>query len=469
MADHTELTADDATDWVTAHADQILQHLTELVAIPSIAFPGYDRTVLDTCAEAVKALMTRAGFDEVEILSEPLDPKQPDGDRGGPAVLARRAPAPGAPTILLYAHHDVQPTGDLALWDTGPFTATRIGDRLYGRGAADDKAGIMVHVAAVTALNELLGTDHGLGITVLIEGEEEVASPTFRAFLDRHRDKLAADVVVVADSANWAEGVPAITSSLRGVVDGTIHVKILDHAVHSGLFGGVVLDAATVLSKVIATLHDEHGDVAIPGLHKTPGQAQVDYPEEDLRAQAGIVDSVRLAGTGSIAERLWHKPALSILGTDLPELNHASNTIIPQARAKFSLRIGPGVNPDEAMQRVREHVESLDIFGAEITLEPGEKGSPFSTDLDSATTQLMLSCLRDAFGTDPVATGLGGSIPLTGDLAEVFPEATILITGVEDPNTRAHSANESLYLPDFYRCITAEILLLARLLNRARS
>lgn len=209
------------------------------MAIPGIAWPSFDPAPLDASAEAVASLVRTAGIGDVRILRCDKE----DGTPGGPAVVARREAAPGKPTILLYAHHDVQPPGDPALWESEPFTAVERNGRLYGRGAADDKAGIMAHVAAFGAVTKVLGDEFGLGVTLFFEGEEEAGSPTFRTFLEAHRELLRADVIVVADSSNWKVGVPALTTSLRGLVDGTIEVQVLEHAVHSGMFGGAVLDA----------------------------------------------------------------------------------------------------------------------------------------------------------------------------------------------------------------------------------
>lgn len=439
---------------------ETLARVKELVAIPGIAWPSFDRTPLDHSAEATAALLRAAGLAEVRVLGC----EKEDGTPGGPAVVARRPARKGMPTILLYAHHDVQPAGDEALWETQPFTAVEKDGRLYGRGAADDKAGIMAHIAAYAAVAEVLGGSFGLGVTFFFEGEEEAGSPTFRTFLETHRELLRADVIVVADSSNWKVGRPALTTSLRGLVDGTIEVQVLDHAVHSGMFGGPVLDGPTLLSRLIATLHDDDGNVAVHGLVATDN-ATVDLPEADYRADASVLDGVRLAGTGSIASRLWTKPALSIIGIDAPGVDVASNTLLPRARAKFSLRLAPGQDPAEAMAAVRRHVEDNAPFGAKVVFTPGESGNPFSTDTSSPAAALAMWALGEAWGVPAVETGIGGSIPFIADLTEVYPDVQILVTGVEDPDSRAHSANESLHLGDFRNAILAEALMLARLNN----
>ncbi|WP_323958477.1 M20/M25/M40 family metallo-hydrolase [Arthrobacter sp. JZ12] len=441
---------------IDAAFGRTVEDLTRLVSIPGIAWTSFDPAQLDRSAEAVAELARTAGIEDVQILRV-----DNDGAPGGPAVVARRPAADGKPTVLLYAHHDVQPPGERILWDSEPFTAEERDGRLYGRGAADDKAGILAHIAAFRALKEVLGQDFGVGITLFIEGEEEAGSPTFRRFLETHRELLRADVIIVADSSNWKIGVPALTTSLRGLVDGTIEVQVLEHAVHSGMFGGPVLDAPTLLSRLIATLHDDDGNVAIQGL-VAQDSAEVDYPEADFRADASVLDGVQLAGTGSIASRLWTKPALSIIGMDVPAVSVSSNTLLPTARAKFSLRLAPGQDPEDAMAAVERHVLANAPFGAKVVFTAGETGSPFLTDTSRPAAQVALWALQTAWGTQPVESGIGGSIPFIADLTEVYPEAQILVTGVEDPDSRAHSANESLHLGEFRRAVLAEALMLAR-------
>ena len=437
---------------------ETLSDLADLVSIPGVAWEAFPPEELERSARAVAALAQEAGFGDVKILRAP----RPDGEPGGPAVVARHPAVPGKPTVLLYAHHDVQPPGDLSRWESKPFEPVVRNGRLYGRGAADDKAGLVVHLAAWHALREVLGDVGGVGVTLFIEGEEEAGSPSFRTFLETYREQLAADVIVVADSGNWAIGVPALTTSLRGLADGTITLTILDHALHSGVFGGPLLDAPTLLARLIATLHDDEGNVAVPGL-VVADDPDIDYPEEQFRQDAGVLDGVRLAGSGSIAARLWSRPALSIIGMDVPAIAVSSNTIHPTASAKFSLRLAPGQDPDAAMDAVRRHVEANAPFGAHVDFAPGERGEPYLADTSTPAARLALDALRTAWGTEPVRMGMGGSIPFVAHLKEVFPEAEVLITGIEDPDTRAHSTNESVHLDEFRRAIVAEALVLAGL------
>ncbi|MGL3808047.1 dipeptidase [Paeniglutamicibacter sp. R2-26] len=464
----TKNTSDSASfgvdrDALGSHIDsdfgRIVSELSNLVAIPGIAWESFDANQLDRSAEAVAQLVRDAGMEQVDILRVPTE----SGAMGGPAIVANRPARDGKPTILLYAHHDVQPPGDEALWNTKPFEATEIDGRLFGRGAADDKAGIMVHIAALRAVLAKV-EEFGLGVTFFLEGEEEAGSPSFRRFLETHRDRLAADVIVVADSSNWKVGVPALTTSLRGMAGGVVEVRVLDHAVHSGMFGGPVLDAPTIAARLISTFHDAEGNVAIAGLVANES-AEVEYPEEDFRADSSVLDSVVLAGSGKISDRLWHKPALSIIGMDIPTVAVSSNTMIPSTRFKLSLRLAPGQNPQEAVEAVRAHIMAQDVRGAQVSFESDEAGQAFSTDTSAPAAQASLWALGEAWGVPAVETGIGGSIPFISDLLEVFPKAQILVTGVEDPDSRAHSANESLHLGDFRHAILAEAMLLARLNN----
>ncbi len=438
---------------VEALLPQVRADLERLVRIPSVSAPAFDQAHVQASADAVEQLLRGAGLAEVQQLRVDVD-----GQAGAPAVVGRRPGPPGAPTVLLYAHHDVQPPGADADWDSPQFEPTERGGRLYGRGAADDKAGVMAHVAAL----RVLGDELGVGVVVFVEGEEEIGSPTFGAFLDEHRDLLAADVIVVADSVNWRVGVPGLTTSLRGLVDGTITVRTLDHAVHSGMFGGPVPDAMMATIRLLDSFWTVDGDVAIKGL--VAGEsAPLDYPEADLRADSGLLDDVRLIGTGSLTSRMWTRPALTVIGIDAPTVAEASNTLVPVVRVKFSLRIAPGQDPAAALEAVRDHLAAHAPFGAQVELTEGETGHAFAADVAGPVYATAEWALGQAWGTAPVQIGIGGSIPFIADLNQVYPEATVLVTGVEDPDSRAHGANESLHLGEFARACLAEALLLAAL------
>ncbi len=424
--------------------------LEALVRIPSVSADPARAGDVQRSAEATADLFRAEGFDDVQILS---------ADGGAPAVVARRPAPDGAPTVLLYAHHDVQPVGDLADWDSEPFEPTERGERLYGRGAADDKAGIAAHLAAIRAH----GADLPVGVTVLVEGEEEVGSRTLEAFLSGHQEMLRADVIVIADSGNWDIGEPALTTSLRGLINCFVEVRTLDHGVHSGMWGGVVPDAVTAMVRLLATLHDDEGNVAVAGLHAGPA-ADVDYPLDRVRAESGISDGVELIGTGSVVERLWTKPAIATIGFDATRTADASNTLIPTVKAKLSVRIAPGDSVKRATDAVREHLEKHVPWGAQLTFTPGDHGEPIQIDATGPAYDAARAAFREAWdGVEPVDMGVGGSIPFVQAFTGAFPDAAVLVTGVEDPDTRAHGANEGLHLAEFERVCVAEALLLAYL------
>lgn len=426
--------------------------LERLIRIPSVSADPSAVGEVRRCAEEVADLLRGAGLTGVEILTVA---------DGQPAVVGHRAGPPGAPTVLLYAHHDVQPTGRREDWHSEPFEPVERDGRLYARGAADDKAGIAVHLAALRAH----GDELPVGVTVLVEGEEEVGSPTLADFLRAYRDRLHADVLVLADATNWAVGVPALTVSLRGLVDCVVEVATLDHAVHSGMYGGPVPDALTCLCRLLATLHDERGDVAIPRLTTGPADP-LDLTEERLRAEAGVLDGVRLLGEGSLTERLWTRPAVSVIGIDAPTVAGAANTLVPVARAKVSLRVAPGQDVAAAQAALTAHLQEHAPWGARVRVTPGTTGEPFGVRAQGGAYDVARAAFADAWGAPAVDTGCGGSIPFVAAFAEVLPDAAILVTGVEDPDTRAHGANESLHLGELARACLAETLLLARLAER---
>lgn len=424
--------------------------LEALVRIPSVSADPGRLDQVEASARATADLFAAEGVD-VEIVRA--------YDGAPPAVIGHRAGPEGAPTVLLYAHHDVQPENDHAEWATPPWEPTERDGRLYGRGAADDKAGIVTHVAALRAF----GDDLPVSVKLFIEGEEEVGSDTLPELLRTYQDRLAADVIVIADSGNWDIGVPALTTSLRGLVRVDVEVRTLTHAVHSGMWGGLVPDALITLSRLIATLHDDRGNVAVQGLHSGPA-ADVDYPEERLRAESGAASGVEWIGEGSAVERLWTKPALSITGLDAPKVDGASNTLVASARAKISLRIAPGDTTANALACLQRHLEANVPWGAELTVTVVDTGEATQIDATGPAYDAARSAFAEAWdGTAPVDMGVGGSIPFIAEFLETFPQASVLVTGVEDPDTRAHGANEGLHLAEFEKVLLAEALLLRNL------
>jgi cysteinylglycine-S-conjugate dipeptidase len=428
----------------------LLGDLEDLVRIQSVSADPQRLGEVEKSAQKTAQLLAAEGVGAEIVRARAGAP---------PAVIGERKGPEGAPVVLLYAHHDVQPENDPADWDSPPFAPTVRGDRLYGRGAADDKAGIAVHVGALRAL----GDDLPVTVRFFIEGEEEVSSETLPELLRQHRDRLAADVIVIADAGNWDIGVPSLTTSLRGLVRMDVEVRTLTHAVHSGMWGGLVPDALMALTRLLSTLWTEDGSPAVDGLVSGPA-ADVDYPEERLRAESGAAAGTGWIGSGSVVERLWTRPAITVTGLDAPKVAGASNTLVPVARARVTVRIAPGDTSANAVARLQEHLEKHVPWGAGLTTTVVDGGEPTVLPTTGPAYAAARSALAEAWdGATPVDMGTGGSIPFIAEFQETFPGASILVTGVEDPDTRAHGPNEGLHLPEFERAVLAEALLLRRL------
>lgn len=431
-----------------------------LVAIPSVSAAGVDTPALWASAEAVAELLRGAGCQLVDVVT---------GGGSRPAVIGHRPGPAGAPTVLLYAHHDVQPTGDHELWSTDPFSPQERGGRLYGRGAADDKAGIAVYLCALRAF-DLISEPIPVSVSVFIEGEEEIGSPALAAFLTEHGHRLRADVVVLADAVNWAIGVPALTTTLRGIVDCTVSLRTLDHPVHSGMFGGPAPDALTAMCRLLATLHDEQGEVAIGGLLPAGLTWQeadpLDMDEARFRVESGLLDGTHLLGSGSVTSRLWTKPAVTVLAIDGPRVGEAANVLQAAVRATVSMRVPAGIDGQHAMAALTAHLQSHAPWGAEVSVEAGDTGEATKIATDGPAFAAARRAFAAAWGTKPAIVGVGGSIPFIGILQRALPQAEFLVTGVEDPDSRAHGADESLHLGEFARACLAHTLLLAELGER---
>ncbi len=452
------------TERVRLGLPSTIADLCALVRIPSVSWEAFDPAHVQASADAVATLVKELGvFESVEISRAP----QAVGDAlGQPAVLATRAAKAGRPTIMLYAHHDVQPPGHDSDWDSPPFEPTVRGDRLYGRGAADDKAGVMAHIGAIRALVETVGPDFDLGLVLFIEGEEEFGSRSFSNFLEQHRSALEADVIVVADSTNWDVVTPALTVGLRGNVTFKLTVSTLAHASHSGMFGGAVPDAMLAMVRLLSTLHAEDGSVAVRGLTGHAGETP-EYDEQKLREEAGLLDGVTPIGSGSILGRIWYQPSITVTGIDAPSVANASNTLAPTVSVRISARVAPGQDAADAYAALETHLMENAPFGAHLQIDDVDQGNPFSVDTGGWAVAEAKRAMADAWGVEAVELGIGGSIPFISDLVHVFPEAQILVTGVEDPDSRAHSPNESLHLGVFHRAVLTEAVLLGRLNERS--
>ena len=461
---------DDHRDLAAALDDRMSQHrsdLEALVRIPSVSAPGFDPQTVRDSAEAVRDLLEARGFENVRLL---------EVDGAHPAVYADHLHAEGAPTVLLYAHHDVQPPGLESQWTTPAFEPTERAGRLFGRGAADDKAGVLVHVAAVDTWLRTRGT-LPVNVKVFIEGEEETGSDHLGEFVAQYADLLRSDVMVLTDSVNWKVGVPSLTYLLRGLVDCEVEVRGLDHALHSGMYGGPVPDPLTGLVKLLAAMTDEHGAVAVPGFSddvRVPTEeerarmAALDFDEKQFRTDAGMLDGVELGGDpdAHILERLWMRPNATIIGLDAPPVATSSNTLVPAAKARISVRLAPGQDPERAREVLCSWLEANVPWGLACTVTPGAAGSPFLADPSGPAFEAASRALEAAYGNPVVYAGVGGTIPFIEPFAAAFDGAPALLTGVEDPDTRAHGIDESLHLQDWRNACLAEAYLFAELAAR---
>lgn len=443
---------------LTARVDAVmadcLASLSDLITVPSVSLPGSDQSHVGASAQLTAALLTGSGAPDVRILETAT---------GHPTVYAHWPAPADSPTVLLYAHHDVQPAAQEDGWTSPPFRADRRGGRIFGRGAADNKAGVAVHLAALKAL----GPVPPVGVTVLVEGEEEIGSPGLPAFLDEHAELLAADAVMIGDSASLRVGQPALTISLRGLIDAVIELRTLSVPLHSGVFGGVVPDALTAMTKLLASLHDEDGKVAIDRLEPQSADGLALEGGELIR-NAKPMAGVALPTDAEAALRAWTEPALSVLGLDAPAADTAGNQLVPCARAKLSLRIPPGITPELAWERLQAHLSSHTPWGAELTIEPGQSVTPFRADTDNEVFRLAESCFASAWGIDPIRIGNGGSIPAAAALASRFVDAPVILFGAADRTSRTHGVDESVEIDEIRRCALAEALLLTQLAHFTR-
>ncbi len=444
--DHNGSMHEDLRSTVSGLFPSLRADLERLVRIPSISAAAYDPQQLELSAKATVDIITDAGFRDARLLRI---------DGAHPAVFGEIPAPPGAPTVLLYAHHDVQPPGPDDQWEVAPFEPVERNGRLYGRGSSDDKGGIVVHAGAIKAF----GGRPPVGVKVFIEGEEEVGSTHLAAYLDRYADLLEADLIVVADSANWKVGRPAITTSLRGVVSAIVEVDVLRSGVHSGMAGGAVPDALTILTRILATLHDAKGSVAVPGLVEYESDP-LDLTDDDVRSDFGVLDGVRLIGSGALTSRMWTKPSISVLAIDAPRVVESINQLLASARAKVSMRIAPGQDPLEAERALHAHIQAADAWGAKVAVTRSEIGKPFLADTKDERVQALRTAFEVAWGTDVVEIGIGGSIPFVADFERLFPDAAIVLTGFADPTSAAHGPNESVDLDDLEKAVLAEAIAL---------
>jgi acetylornithine deacetylase/succinyl-diaminopimelate desuccinylase-like protein len=427
----------------------VVDDLTRLVAIPSCAFPGFPaEPVLDMARETV-ALLQRSGLPNARLL-EVTD--------GYPVVYADRPAPPGAPTVLLYAHYDVQPAPPEQGWTIDPWTPIVRDGRLFGRGAADDKSGIAMHAATLQAL----GDDLAVGLVVVVEGEEETDSH-LEAFALANPDLFTADVYVIADGGNEQVGEPVIEVTTRGGVVLDVEVTTLERPVHSGVFGGGAPDALLALMRMLATLHDDNGDVAVVGLDGGDW-AGVDTDEQLFRRASGMLSDQPLVGTGRLASRLWSRPAISVIGLDAAPTAGAVNALAPRAKAIVSMRIPPDVDAQRQCQILIDHLEAAAPWGVRVSIEPTSVWPGWSTAPDGPAMLAARDAMSQVYGKPTGVIGSGGSIPLLTTLAGINPDAEFVLWGAEDgAQANIHSADESVDLAELERAALAQALFLQRL------
>ncbi|MFA4928362.1 MAG: M20/M25/M40 family metallo-hydrolase [Patulibacter sp.] len=436
------MTHHDSTPAIDAAALQ--DDLARLVRIPSVAFPGFPEAPVAEAADLTVALLESVGVTNVERIPVP----------GAPPAIFADIPGPeGAPTVLLYAHYDVQPAGPEDAWTSPAFEPAVRDGRMYGRGTADDKSGIALHVAALRAL----GAD-GLPVRVkvLIEGEEETGNGTLSKLVAADPERFRADAFVIADSSNVRSGVPTLTTSLRGLAVVDVTVETLESPVHSGVGGGPAPDALLALARIIASLHDDEGNPAVAGLVETPWTGAAIEPDA-FRAEAGLLEGVDLLGSGPIADQLFTRPSITAIGLDAPAVDVAANALIPSARARLSVRLAPTQDPAAAAQAVIAHVLEVAPWGVQLRLSEGPSAPGALLATEGPIADAALRALESGYAAPAVQIGSGGAIPLCADLSQTYPDASFVLWGPGDPHSRIHAGNESVDLGDLERAAAAEV------------
>jgi len=428
---------------VAALMPQLEEDLARLVAIPSVSSSGYTepRQPLLDAHEFVVGLLRDAGVEQIVALELPDT---------APVIMGEIAAPEGAPTVLLYGHYDVVPVGDESKWESPPFEATERDGAIYGRGAADSKSNILAHVGALRAY----GGKPPVGIKVVIEGMEEVGS-AFGTFPPTRPELFAADAMVIADMGSLRPGVPTLTIALRGMALVTVEARTLAGPKHSGQFGGAAPDALLALLRALAALHDDQGNVVVPGLRREEWTG-ASYSEEEFRELAEVEPDAPLIGTGGLGERVWSGPAITVTGIDVLPVDKAVNAVVPYARAKLNLRIHPEQDPGEAQAALIRYLEELRPFGIALDATAAETGTGFAARTSGPAYDAARAALATAWGGETVTVATGGSIPLVNALQEAAPEAEILLLGTTDGFANIHAPNERVLLDEFEKAVLAE-------------
>lgn len=454
---------EETLQYAKANETTFLESLKRLVQIPSVSFPGFDPRGVMESAEAMAGLLRFSGLQNVEIL------RIKDAH---PYVYGEWLNAPGKPTLLLYAHHDVQPAGRENLWKSPPFEATERGGRLYGRGTADDKCGAVIHTSAIRAYLKTVG-QLPLNVKMIIEGEEEIGSPHLEEFLKTYRHKMSADAMILTDTGNYDTGIPSITTSLRGIASLDLTVRSADHPLHSGMWGGPLVDPVQALSKMIASLTDSKGRMTIPGIYlkvQKPSRAEekslrsLKYTEKDFRKQAQILPQTRLLGDPKkILESLWRRPSLSVNAIQSSSRQDCANIINESAWCHIGVRLAPGMNPKETLESLKKSLLKSALWGVQVEFSHENASPAWMAEAEGPAFQAAARALEKGFGRKMVFVGCGGSIPFVGPFSKVLGGAAAILIGAEDPYTNPHSENESLHLGDFFKSIQSAVHLYAEM------
>ncbi|MBK3561565.1 dipeptidase [Streptomyces sp. MBT56] len=445
------MTARPIPETVASLMPRAREELAELVAFQSVADPAvFPKSECEGAADWVADALRAEGFTDVALLDTPDGTQSVYGYLPGPA---------GAPTVLLYAHYDVQPPLDESAWISPPFELTERDGRWYGRGAADCKGGFIMHLLALRALKADGGVP--VSVKVIAEGSEEQGTGGLERYAEAHPELLRADTIVIGDTGNFRVGLPTVTATLRGMTMLRVQLDTLEGNLHSGQFGGAAPDALAAMIQLLASLRAEDGTTTVDGLTGDAGWDGIQYPEAEFRQDAKVLDGVGLIGTGTVADRIWARPAVTVIGIDCPPVVGATPSVQASARAQISLRVPPGHDAAEATKLLTAHLESRAPWGARVKVEQVGQGQPFRADMSSPAYQAMADAMRDAYpGQEMQSSGMGGSIPLCNTLAGLYPEAEILLIGLSEPEAQIHAVNESVSPEELERMSVAEALFL---------
>lgn len=441
---------DDLRSAVSDDMPRLVELLSDLIRMPTVSVEGFDPAAVRSAAEHLVVLLGQMGYEGARLL---------ESSKGHPAVFAEKRGPTDAPTVMLYAHYDVQPPGPSSEWDTPPFEPVTRDGRIYGRGASDDKAGIVMHLGAIAAL----GDDLPVNVQLFFEGEEEAGSAGLSEIVEKYSDLLSPDVIVIGDGGLWDTETPALLTRLRGLAAVKFEVRTLTGAVHSGQAGGIVPDALMALSRILASFHDDEGNVAVDGIFGEEMVGGIELPDELVRRETNALSGVQLIGSGSNASRLWSRPAVSIVAIDAPRVDEAINQLVPVARAKVSMRIPPGQDSADALAKLKDHITSHAPWGAEVEFLHEEAGDATTLETDNFAADAWRKAFAVAFPNEVVEMGAGGSIPFIATFQEKYPEAPILVTGVSDPTSAYHAPNENMGVAQLEMSTLAEAIALKML------